>query len=310
HLGTSAYITHTNGQVYQHLEYFPFGETWVEEHSNKQRTPYLFTAKELDEASQLYYFGARYYDPRTSVWQSPDPILESYLPSAGASSNDNLAGMGGVYNSLNLALYAYSHLNPVNLLDPDGNETVDDSEAFYREIMGDYTARDQLRAQFAAGNEAAETVGDTLCSATVACGATEAITGEAGASGRDLSVWERVLSAIPFVGAGKYAKNKLNDLIDLTGHRKEHILNRHRAGAGKPGKTEFPANWNDDQILHNVSDVATDPNSVRGVGKWDSPYAIGTRDGIEIRVDFYPDNHPKYAGQISTAYPINGTPNP
>jgi hypothetical protein len=52
------------------------------------------------------------------------------------------------------------------------------------------------------------------------------------------------------------------------------------------------------------------PNDYRGLGKWDSPYAIGTRDGVEIRVDFYPNNHPKYSGQISTAYPINVAPNP
>jgi RHS repeat-associated protein len=50
--------------------------------------------------------------------------------------------------------------------------------------------------------------------------------------------------------------------VDLTGHRKDHILNRHRAGAGKPGKTEFPASWSDDQILHHVSDIATDPNAL------------------------------------------------
>ncbi|MFN7141472.1 MAG: RHS repeat-associated core domain-containing protein [Limisphaerales bacterium] len=97
---------------------------------------------------------------------------------------------------------------------------------------------------------------------------------------------------------------KIDNYVDLTGHRKDHILNRHRAGTGKPGKTEFPAGWSDDRILHQVSDVASDPNAIRGVGKYDSPYAIGVRDGIEIRVDFYPNNH-KYAGQISTAYPTN-----
>ncbi|MDY6842134.1 MAG: RHS repeat-associated core domain-containing protein, partial [Pseudomonadota bacterium] len=112
HLGTSAYITHTNGQVYQHLEYFPFGETWVEEHSNKQRTPYLFTAKELDEDSQLYYFGARYYDPRTSVWVSSDPILGNYV--AGEVN-------GGVFRSMNLNLYNYAAFNPINRFDVDGN---------------------------------------------------------------------------------------------------------------------------------------------------------------------------------------------
>ncbi|UWP94038.1 hypothetical protein K3X13_15275 (plasmid) [Aliiroseovarius crassostreae] len=95
------------------MEHFPFGETWVEEHSNRQRTPYLFTGKELDEDVQLYYFGARYYDPRTSVWQSPDPILASYLKGE--------RGGEGVFTPENLSLYAYSHNRPVVMIDPDGN---------------------------------------------------------------------------------------------------------------------------------------------------------------------------------------------
>ncbi|ASW02894.1 EndoU domain-containing protein [Paraburkholderia aromaticivorans] len=41
----------------------------------------------------------------------------------------------------------------------------------------------------------------------------------------------------------------------------DHILNRHKYGAGKPGKTEFPAHWSDADILRHVSDVATDPKS-------------------------------------------------
>ncbi|MEM9522374.1 MAG: SpvB/TcaC N-terminal domain-containing protein, partial [Pseudomonadota bacterium] len=64
HLGASSYVTDADGEIFQHLEYFPFGETFVEEHANTQRTPYLFTSKELDEDTALYYFGARYYDPR------------------------------------------------------------------------------------------------------------------------------------------------------------------------------------------------------------------------------------------------------
>ncbi|QNQ18546.1 hypothetical protein HF650_01585 [Kosakonia sp. SMBL-WEM22] len=98
--------------------------------------------------------------------------------------------------------------------------------------------------------------------------------------------------------------------VDLTEHRKDHILNRHRHGANKPDKTQFPAGWSDDDILHHVSDVATDPNSVSGVGKWNSPDVTGTREGIDIRIDFYPPNHPEYAGKISTSYPTNTPPNP
>jgi RHS repeat-associated protein len=82
--------------------------------------PYLFTAKELDEETGLYYFGARYYDPRTSVWQSADQILDKYLPGVD-DDDDGLPGLGGIYNSKNLGLYSYGHQNPVIYNDPDGN---------------------------------------------------------------------------------------------------------------------------------------------------------------------------------------------
>ncbi len=112
HLGSSSYVTDVDGEIFQHLEYFPFGETWVEESSNTQRTPYLFTGKELDEETGLYYFGARYYDPRTSVWQSPDPILKSHL-----ADSEQFSEL-----SFQLSLYSYSRLNPVAFADPDGND--------------------------------------------------------------------------------------------------------------------------------------------------------------------------------------------
>src|SRR5574340_319760 len=115
HLGSTGFVTDQNGELYEHVEYFPFGETWVQEHSNTQRTPYLYTGKELDEETGLYYYGARYYDPRTSVWQSADPILDDYL--------SGKRGMGGVYTPPNLNLYAYSHTNPLIYSDPDGRET-------------------------------------------------------------------------------------------------------------------------------------------------------------------------------------------
>jgi RHS repeat-associated protein len=111
HLGSSNYVTDTDGELFQHTEFFPFGETWVDESSNQQRTPYLYGGKELDEDTGLYYFGARYYDPRTSVWQSPDVLLERYV---------NGLSQGGFYNPPNLNLYAYSYQNPVKYSDPNG----------------------------------------------------------------------------------------------------------------------------------------------------------------------------------------------
>jgi RHS repeat-associated protein len=64
----------------------------------------MFTGKELDDMTGLYYYGARYYDPRMSVWQSPDPALESYLD-------------GKNNNSRNLSLYSYAFNNPMRFID-------------------------------------------------------------------------------------------------------------------------------------------------------------------------------------------------
>jgi RHS repeat-associated protein len=139
HLGSTGFVTDQNGELYEHIEYFPFGETWVQEHSNTQRTPYLYTGKELDEETGLYYYGARYYDPRTSVWASADPILDKYLPNPSPVTqsmpqlpswkvNFDLPGNGGVFNTLNMNLYAYGYLSPVRFVDPDGNSPNDGSD--------------------------------------------------------------------------------------------------------------------------------------------------------------------------------------
>lgn len=101
HLGSTSYVTDASGEVYQHLEYFAFGETFVEEHSNTDRTPYLFNGKELDEETGLYYYGARYYDARVSAWVSVDPLAEKYP---------------------NMTPFGYCGNNPIKHVDPDGRK--------------------------------------------------------------------------------------------------------------------------------------------------------------------------------------------
>ncbi|WP_223810786.1 RHS repeat-associated core domain-containing protein [Flavobacterium baculatum] len=51
----------------------------------------------------MYYYGARYYDPRISIFVSVDPLAEKYS---------------------NYTPYNYTLNNPVNLIDPDGREPI------------------------------------------------------------------------------------------------------------------------------------------------------------------------------------------
>jgi len=120
HLGSAQFVTDWRGRQYEHIEYTPYGELWIEEvAAGLDKLPFRFTGKEMDEETGLYYYGARYLDPKYSRWLSGDPALGDYVPAAGTDPS-KLAGMGGVYNTVNLHLYHYSGNNPVKYMDPDG----------------------------------------------------------------------------------------------------------------------------------------------------------------------------------------------
>jgi len=101
HLGSSSYITNLDGEVAQHIEYVPFGEVFIEERNNTWNTPYLFNAKEFDEETGMYYYGARYYEPKLSLWMSVDPFAEK---------------------ARDISPYVYCNQNPIIMFDPDGKK--------------------------------------------------------------------------------------------------------------------------------------------------------------------------------------------
>ncbi|QSI04809.1 RHS repeat domain-containing protein [Treponema pedis] len=128
HLGSAQFVTDWRGRQYEHIEYTPYGELWIEEvAAGIDKLPFRFTGKELDEDTGLYYYGARYLDPKYSRWLSGDPALNDYIPKApiddeAKKHNENLPGMGGVFNVVNLHVYHYAGNNPVKYVDPDGRE--------------------------------------------------------------------------------------------------------------------------------------------------------------------------------------------
>ena len=101
HLGSSSLITDSVGNVAQQLEYLPYGEVFLEKQRNTSDylSPYRFNGKELDEETGLYYYGARYMNPRLSIWYATDPMQEKYV---------------------GFSTYSITANNPIILLDDDG----------------------------------------------------------------------------------------------------------------------------------------------------------------------------------------------
>jgi RHS repeat-associated protein len=107
HLGSTRVVLDSTGVVKDKHQYFAFGESWFEETNTNQS--YRYTGKPLDSESGLdiYYYGARYYDPELGRFLGIDPLASKY-PS--------------------WSPYAYAADNPLRNVDPNGKvvETVID----------------------------------------------------------------------------------------------------------------------------------------------------------------------------------------
>lgn len=99
--------------------------------------------------------------------------------------------------------------------------------------------------------------------------------------------------------------------LEISAARQTHILTGdatgggHRAGAGKPCKSEFPADWPDDKIIVTVGKIAANDNLF-----WkeqDNGYYVAEQpvDGVRVRVVM-----DKQRAHVITAYPTNLPRNP
>ena len=108
HLGSTSYITDDKANITQYDAYLPYGELLVDEHSSSEELPYKFNGKQFDEETGLYYYGARYMNPVTSLWYGVDPQIEK-MPKDGS--------------------YSYCFGNPIKLIDPNGERPTEEEAA-------------------------------------------------------------------------------------------------------------------------------------------------------------------------------------
>jgi len=101
YIGNVDLVSDNSGEAYEFFLYNPWGESLYEWNSGTASfsSPYRFNGKELDQETGLYYYGARYYNPQTSVWLSVDPL---------ASERPWMSPYNFVQN------------NPIMRIDPDG----------------------------------------------------------------------------------------------------------------------------------------------------------------------------------------------
>ncbi len=104
HLTGSNVDTDSSGNVVQLLDYFPYGGTRVDEHSNDYQNDYKFTGKERDEETNLDYYESRYYNSDIARFISVDPWE------------------GDMNDPQSFNKYSYVFNNPIKYVDPTGEE--------------------------------------------------------------------------------------------------------------------------------------------------------------------------------------------
>jgi RHS repeat-associated protein len=100
-------MTDAAGNVVHSYQYDAWGNIEAETGAPVDGVQYAFTGREWDPETGLYYYRARYLDPKVGRFISEDPI--------------------GLADGLNL--YTYVHGNPVTRIDPTG--MVDSWDAFF-----------------------------------------------------------------------------------------------------------------------------------------------------------------------------------
>ncbi len=196
HLGSVHVVKDGGSNVRQRFDYYPFGkvsQAWTDGTDVDYAHRWRFGGKEIAgqkmgasapagiaaaaAGSPYLDFGARLYDPRTAVWLSQDPMAEKYY---------------------SISPYAYCAGNPVNLIDPDGEDIWDKligfivgcltniipGSGFVRDWYAPNSSSDYNNA-LQSVDHAAEVVGD----ATLTVAAVEGGTGAAmAATGSGLAV--------------------------------------------------------------------------------------------------------------------------
>lgn len=118
----------------------------------------------------------------------------------------------------------------------------------------------------------------------------------------------RTRSAWDVEAVGGHPDRPLPDSLHVAPERARHILDGdswgggHRHGTGRPEKTEFPSDWDDEKIIRHVLDVARapdDPPVFQANRRW---RVHGHRDDVGITVIIQPD------GRIWSAWPDAGSP--
>lgn len=112
HLGSASIIADATGRTIEDAVYYPYGEGRTR--AGPFISEYRFSGKELDDATQLYYFTARWYLGSTGAFSTVDPLLVKEQPLGDHDGGNDFR------LAQHLNLYRFGLNSPLRFIDPLG----------------------------------------------------------------------------------------------------------------------------------------------------------------------------------------------
>jgi len=110
-LGSTRNLTDSSGTTTDSYWYYAFGELLNKTGTTPNNC--LFTGEQFDKNLRFYYLRARYYNPEIGRFITADPVE------------------GNIYEPLSLHKYLYANLDPVNKIDPSGEQWISTTTLLY-----------------------------------------------------------------------------------------------------------------------------------------------------------------------------------
>jgi RHS repeat-associated protein len=112
HLSGASVDTDQAGNILQVTDYYPYGDSRIEDTTSDFHNDYTYTGKERDENTELLYYEARYYNSNIGRFISIDPWS------------------GDITDPQSLNKYAYVRNNPLKYVDPSGEVYIPNSAKY------------------------------------------------------------------------------------------------------------------------------------------------------------------------------------
>lgn len=282
-LGSSTLLTNAAGALQAFRRFDPWGKTIG---AGGTMPTYGYSGREPDLSTGYMYYRARYYDPTLGRFLGRDPI-----------------GLEGGIN-----VYAYVDNNPVNFTDPSGllPRTISNvggvASSYYDKAISALSNASTQTSRYMQGYGSGTGAQAILSYPTATVNSSAFKSGyELGQIGQSLHDYiniamQRGEGGVPgmpsFAGAlggitRGAAQNAAKGINLASPQRTQHILLGDATGGGhlwpgQAGKSTFPQSWSADRVMHNVSDLATDPaaNWAQQTGKAGAQF---TKSGQPVR---------------------------